>query len=274
MSKSSKGILIASGCSYTDKDYYSDVEELDDHKRGGWSVWPEVLADKLGLDVVNLARSGGSNDFIYEGILNTIQEYGDRVKVVCPLWSSWDRFIVGFTETEYYPFVTPFNVVERDEGLEEYGSEFSEEYIKFYKGQTDRLKIYMPSMDFHREVFYKSIEDDNLLKIANNTFSKMHHLNIICKSRDIKIIQWQGIENTNNFYKGKMGEKNMYKYFNDIMDNIYYDDLDDQDNIIGWPFYQELNGYDVDAAIMSQESPADLLINYVTPTPTKKAINS
>ena len=51
-------ILLVSGCSNTDKDFYSELHpELDT----SWPKWPELLAKKLDMDCVNLGKSGAGN---------------------------------------------------------------------------------------------------------------------------------------------------------------------------------------------------------------------
>ena len=51
-------ILLVSGCSNTDKDFYS---ELHPDMDCSWPKWPELLAKKLDMDCVNLAKSGAGN---------------------------------------------------------------------------------------------------------------------------------------------------------------------------------------------------------------------
>jgi len=102
MKKNSKGILLVSGCSYTDDNWSSNMSSLPDYYRGmkdkdgnSWPKWPTILGEKLGLDVVNLAKGGKGNNYIFETLIDGIHEYGDRVKLVCPLWAQWDRFSFG-----------------------------------------------------------------------------------------------------------------------------------------------------------------------------------
>ena len=53
--------LLAVGCSLTDEKFESMAHpELD----CSWPKWPEVVGKKLGYNVVNLGKSGNSNENI------------------------------------------------------------------------------------------------------------------------------------------------------------------------------------------------------------------
>ena len=54
-------ILLVSGCSYTNKDFVSDYHSDMDTS---WPKWPEILAKKLDMEVINLAYSGAGNEYI------------------------------------------------------------------------------------------------------------------------------------------------------------------------------------------------------------------
>mgnify|MGYP007000298305 len=55
-----KKILLASGCSFTDKNWISDFHpEIDT----SFPKWPELLAKKLDMECINLGKSGSGNEF-------------------------------------------------------------------------------------------------------------------------------------------------------------------------------------------------------------------
>ena len=59
-----KKILLVSGCSFTDKNFYSGVHpEMDT----SYPKWPELLAKKLDMDCINLGQNGAGNEYIYLG---------------------------------------------------------------------------------------------------------------------------------------------------------------------------------------------------------------
>ena len=84
-----KKILLVSGCSNTDKDFYSELHpELDT----SWPKWPELLAKKLDMDCVNLGKSGAGNEYIYRSLLNYITRNDtSNIGLVIPAWTQCNR---------------------------------------------------------------------------------------------------------------------------------------------------------------------------------------
>ena len=84
-----KKILLASGCSNTEKDFYSELHpDLDT----SWPKWPELLAKKLDMDCVNLGKSGAGNEYIYSSILNYItRNNASNIGLVIPAWTQCNR---------------------------------------------------------------------------------------------------------------------------------------------------------------------------------------
>ena len=84
-----KKILLASGCSNTDENFYSEFHpDLDT----SWPKWPELLAKKLNMDYVNLGKSGAGNEYIYRSILNYItQNDSSNIGLVIPAWTQSNR---------------------------------------------------------------------------------------------------------------------------------------------------------------------------------------
>ena len=77
--------LIVSGCSYTDKNWYSDFyPELDT----SWPKWPELLGKKLNMEVVNLGKSGAGNEYIYHSLLDYVcSTPTEQIGLVIPAWT-------------------------------------------------------------------------------------------------------------------------------------------------------------------------------------------
>ena len=84
-----KKILIVGGDSFSDKDFRTFIHpELDT----SWPKWPELLAKKLDMKCINLAKSGAGNDYIYESLLETIQDTDkNRIGLVIAGWSQCQR---------------------------------------------------------------------------------------------------------------------------------------------------------------------------------------
>ncbi|MAW01941.1 MAG: hypothetical protein CMI81_03545 [Candidatus Pelagibacter sp.] len=84
-----KKILLVSGDSFSDRNFHTMIHpELDT----SWSKWPELLADKLNMECVNIAKSGAGNDYIYEALVDTLQNIDkDRIGLVIAAWSQCQR---------------------------------------------------------------------------------------------------------------------------------------------------------------------------------------
>ena len=57
-----KKILLVSGCSFTTFDFKSTYHPEQDFYRV--KKWPQLLAEKLDMDWINLGQSGAGNEFI------------------------------------------------------------------------------------------------------------------------------------------------------------------------------------------------------------------
>ena len=69
---SSKKLMIVSGDSFTTSRYMSmHYPKVNTN----WTVWPELVADKLGMTCINLAKSGFGNEYIYSSLLDEIVKH-------------------------------------------------------------------------------------------------------------------------------------------------------------------------------------------------------
>jgi len=83
-----KKILLVSGCSNTEKDFISSAHpDLDT----SWPKWPELLAKKLDMYCVNLAKSGMGNEYIYTTLLRYITTSNCHLGLVIPAWTQCQR---------------------------------------------------------------------------------------------------------------------------------------------------------------------------------------
>ena len=92
--------LIVSGCSYADNLYTRDF---------GFTTWPELLADKLGMECINLGASGAGNDYILSSLMEVMFE--KDIGLMIAMWSEFERidfqlhsrFLLGSPEFEWGP---------------------------------------------------------------------------------------------------------------------------------------------------------------------------
>ena len=62
-------VLLTTGDSFTDNTHRSSAHPLLDCS---WPKWPELLADKLDMDCINLGRSGAGNKYIHSAVRDFI----------------------------------------------------------------------------------------------------------------------------------------------------------------------------------------------------------
>jgi len=84
-----KKYLIVSGCSFTTKNFKSTFHP---HMKCDWPKWPELLANKLGMQVINLGQSGSGNEYIFSSLIDKMMEIDhNEIGLVIPAWSQCMR---------------------------------------------------------------------------------------------------------------------------------------------------------------------------------------
>ena len=81
--KFSKKKLIVSGCSYTSN--WASTGNLHP-----FPCWPELLAEKLNMTCINVARCGFGNWAIFSTLLDRMMEE-KNIGLVIPMWSEVER---------------------------------------------------------------------------------------------------------------------------------------------------------------------------------------
>jgi hypothetical protein len=90
MKEHSMKYLIVSGDSNTTDDFDSISHPDMDFS---YKKWPELLSEKLGMKVINMARSGQGNEFIYTTLRDEIVKIDDKSQIglVIAAWSQAPR---------------------------------------------------------------------------------------------------------------------------------------------------------------------------------------
>ena len=84
--KFTRKVLIASGDSWT----------------AGLSKWPEILADKLNMECVNVGKGGRGNEFIHDSIIDKLCKSKNIGLAIC-MWSGFDRLDFFDRTIRVYP---------------------------------------------------------------------------------------------------------------------------------------------------------------------------
>ena len=84
--------IIFEGCSFTDKDYPAY----------DFKIWPDIIGDRIGCQVVNTAKSGSGNLMIFNRLMKSVMSNIGDIKHVYVMWSDWDRdFIINNTSKDW-----------------------------------------------------------------------------------------------------------------------------------------------------------------------------
>jgi len=232
-----KKILLASGCSYTDKQYKSN----DPLVNVDWPMWPEILADHLDLKCVNTGKSGQGADHIFDSIIEGIETYKKRVDTVAILWTGSDRLpFFNFTLNPLVEIQLPYE----DEDLMGYNPFKWMDDI----GIGSVSKKYFNSEHFARDSVYK--------QMILSPLKKMSTVIKLCEHHNIKLVMGQGLmyfdyhNIADSTYRGKLPERcaiDFSEVFKIFSKNPFFAHLDqNKKHIIGWPFFKQLKGYSFD----------------------------
>lgn len=85
------GFILASGCSFTDPNFKSAIHPEYDTS---YPKWPEILGKNLDKKVINLAKSGASNDKISNDVVRKLIKDFDIIDLVCVGWTQPERYTV------------------------------------------------------------------------------------------------------------------------------------------------------------------------------------
>lgn len=230
------GILLASGCSYTDKNFYSTDDSIPDIKRGGWPMWPELVSNKLNLTCVNTALCGQCNTISINKTIKFILENEKKVNTVMILLSSWDRFQI-FNGPSVIGLHSIYNII--------FNAPTGPNYNNFIiiKGLLDYIK--------KQKNFFMKYYEDSMVE----TLSSLYYLIKLCEMQNIKYIFAQGVFNWDYdsvnelIYKEFKDHSNtrLKNYLKYISSSVIGENLEKRsDKLIGWPFEKLLGGYSID----------------------------
>jgi len=161
--------LLVSGCSWTDPNFESvHHPEMDT----SWKKWPEILAEKLELNLVNVAFSGSGNQYIYTSLLDKIVEL-DNIALVIAGWSKGCR-------SDYEQSDVRKNIMHDNRGDVDYFIKRNLRY--FYSLQTVCAYHNLPLKHFHMLHPYNNPEVnllDGMKTTLSNHYQDKFHDNFI-----------------------------------------------------------------------------------------------
>ena len=170
-----KKILIASGDSWT-----GGTNPL---KPDSYPYWPEILANKLGMDYINVGRGGKGNEFIYNQMVDTLcSTKSKRVGLAICLWSKFDRW-------DLYKWT--FAINPKYESQDKY---WSGRYVSKFWPEKERHKKFIDAIYEHGDLCDGG---ENLLR----SIRKYHSFQNYCELHNIPYLQGQAFRPSEDILK-------------------------------------------------------------------------
>ena len=243
--------LIVSGCSFTTKDYKSaSYPEMN----CDWSKWPELLAEKLDMDCVNLAFSGAGNHFIFQTIMDTIiRTPRNEIGMVIAAWSQSNR-----DDWQNYKDTLKNKMM------------YNETHMKGFVWHNDRINKKGDVFSWVRSDIIRMITLQKLCGALNIPFKQLQMIDLfngyisglIKTELELKeIVEEKTQENIRHKYLGN--EKEDRKKCCAIL--LEYEDYINKDHFIGWPGNTRMGGFSFDTIV----SRKDIQIGEHDPHPNK-----
>jgi|8_EtaG_2_1085327.scaffolds.fasta_scaffold04267_2 hypothetical protein len=220
MFKSSKKKLIVSGCSYSDN--YATREGLGDFK-----VYGQLLAEKLDMELVNIAQCGFGNKAIFTTLVDSILNDKPQkdIGLVIAQWSEWKR-VDGYVEINQTPNLkNPWrSFLPRRVVLD---AQWHEKYFKD-KSKKDTLQ-YEVSKVLRKHGL------ESVTGAAKDTLGYMYSFQSICEVNNIPYMQFQG---TGPLEKkaDPINTEQYQKLYKLIIDSYYINKM--KENFLGWPIME------------------------------------
>ncbi len=167
-------------------------------------LWPEVLANKLGMKYLNVGRGGSGNEFIYNRMIDALIEEDNIGFAVCS-WSHFDRVDFAKHTIKLNP----------------------ENDTPFRSSLPEHLRIKRQEV---LNVMYKHDMVDGMWNFEKSLRWMLAFQNH-CESLNIPYIQAQSFYPTyQNNYPRSLLEHPIYDYIK-------------EKHFIGWPLYKEMGGF-------------------------------
>lgn len=216
--------LVAAGCSWTDPNFKSIWNEKHMYTR----PWPTTLAKELGMDCVNLGRSGNCIEGVARDVIDYVTTYGeDGIGCVAVLLPPWSRFRYGKTN------VNPYSVFFNNMNLEWKNQlkAAADEYIYYHQTAENTVKYALTWM----LMICEFLEKRNIPYVIAQGCKAFH--------------EWHTKHVDASKYPHSINENRMHKYVNTIVNSSITDELKDKPQLLGYPFSYAVGGYGMKDAL-------------------------
>ena len=149
--------LIVSGCSFTTNNFRSSAYPLQTFN---FKKWPELLAEKLDMDLVNLAFSGAGNRFVLSTLTDAIiRTPKEEIGLVIAAWSQSNR-------DDYQIFTDTDRMF------------YNEKFIKGFRWMNERKNRLGDVFSWTRETILGYIQFQNLCERYNLPYKQFQMISL------------------------------------------------------------------------------------------------
>ena len=243
-----KKILLVAGCSYSNEKFSSvHHPDLD----VSWPKWPQLLAEKLDMQLINLSESGAGQEYIYSNIIDRLQTIEhSKIGLVIAAWSTAPRrdyqteslYLKNkkwtYDKNDMIQKIKWTNDMYDSKGCMHYWIDRSLRYYYSLQMVCENLKI--PLKQFQMVDLFKGYLWQELISRRTNDIADDKQVPILNKAADLTKEEqdWK--------------EKKEKGYLAQIHDSPYYEKIND--NFIGWPTDPRLNGYSISDKVLDNNT--------------------
>jgi len=214
--------LVVSGCSWADKNFESMFGEV----HVDWPFWPELLAEKLGMNCINMGKSGNGNEYIYSSLIDYIEEHGaDNIGLMIAAWTQcqrrdWERYSPKRKDMKWQADMMDERGDERyllRKSLRFYNSF---QTICQYHGINHRhLQTLDMHKDFHWPKFNSVMANETIMGFPH--FTNLDEKNFIIKPKCVKSMisvlkknyKWEQVRiSERDAHPNELGQKLIFEY--------------------------------------------------------------
>jgi len=220
--------LIVSGDSYAALNIHESTPK----------PWPSYLAEKAGWNIINVAKGGASNQYIFNTAIDTLEEHKDKDVYVFTLWS--DPFRINFFDNACVVLNSLENLFRKVEKSSEKITDAHRQFIE---------NSYSISRTIMKEMLLKYDHDFYLIydKIINSSLRYMYLFEKYCEHNKIAYSHASSISPFGNhtildsiFEGNKNSKLSEIEFENGVKrikkDNYYYKKLLDSSRYMGYEF--------------------------------------
>ena len=228
-----KKYLIVSGCSWTDPHQYSEDPKVSNDIVKNYYRWPNILADKLNMKLINFGKYASGNEYICSSLIDNIlamsEDERSNIGLVIAAWSEAKRTDFEFKKNDNDYYVK--NLFENKYKEYRYNKKYIWDSVlytdplrgdMFYRvKQSIRYMYMLQTFLKHNNIPYKMVQSVPLEKLPNLGTEFNLGLAFGTSQRSL-----QGAKEVEDIFKQQVADElSQFPIYN----------LIDKNNFISWP---------------------------------------